>query len=205
MFKKLKEIQEEIKKTQKKFSKLTKEKKESFLQEISRIQNNLQKSRQKLFEDLKDRRITIDKKLTKTHKKLKVGLIRSFFNAKVRHLLSAPFIYSMIIPIVIVDIWIEIYHNVCFRLYRIPLVKRKDYIVIDRHKLAYLNIVQKMNCIYCGYANGLAAYTKEIFGRTEKYWCPLKHSRELPDPHNHYNDFFEHTDGEGYVNRKKAE
>jgi hypothetical protein len=75
----------------------------------------------------------------------------------IRHTISIPFIYGMGIVLVIFDIGVEIYHRICFPLYGIPLVNRKEYIKIDRVKLGYLNLVQKFNCLYCGYANGLMA------------------------------------------------
>ncbi len=92
-----------------------------------------------------------------------------------RNLLSAPFIYSMILPFLIFDISLEIYHRVCFFLYRIPYVRRRDYILIDRHKLPYLSLLEKVNCAYCGYANGLINYARAVAAETEKYWCAIKH------------------------------
>ena len=98
-------------------------------------------------------------------------------NRLVRHTLSAPLIYSALIPIVIMDLWIEIYHRVCFPLYKIPYVKRSNYIKIDRHKLKYLNWLQKINCAYCGYANGAVHYWTKIAADTEKYWCGIQHQK----------------------------
>jgi len=49
----------------------------------------------------------------------KVTVRRSFW----RYLLSAPFIYGMIVPALIWNLGLEIYHQICFRLYGIPLVK----------------------------------------------------------------------------------
>jgi len=59
----------------------------------------------------------------------------------------------MIIPAVILDFSLFIYQNTAVRLYKIPLAKRSDYIVFDRKELAYLNWIQKINCIYCSYVN----------------------------------------------------
>ena len=99
-------------------------------------------------------------------------------NIKWRYSISVPFIYGMIIPLVLFDISTEIYHNICFRLYGIPLVKRSRYIKIDRHKLKYLSWYDKINCAYCGYGNGLMNYTQTIAARTEKYWCGIKHKKD---------------------------
>ncbi|PLX07606.1 MAG: hypothetical protein C0596_10105 [Marinilabiliales bacterium] len=106
-----------------------------------------------------------------------------------RHSLSAPIIYSFLWPIIFVDIWSEVYHRICFPLYGLPYVKRKNYIRIDRHKLKTLNLIQKINCMYCGYVNGYINYLKEIGARTEQYWCSIKH--ETPEgfvePEHHKN------------------
>lgn len=90
-------------------------------------------------------------------------------------IVSMPFIYGMFPVLFILDIFLEIYHQVAFRLYGIPIVKRNDYIFIDRHKVEELSFMQKVNCVYCGYANGLLPYATEIARRTEHYWCPMKH------------------------------
>jgi hypothetical protein len=55
--------------------------------------------------------------------------------------------------------------------------------VFDRYHLAYLNVLEKLNCAY---ANGLIAYVREIAGRTEQYWCPIKHARRVIGAHSHY-------------------
>ena len=54
-------------------------------------------------------------------------------------LIVIPIVSSLIIPLAVTDIWIEIYHHICFPIYKIPLIKRSRYIKIDRHKLKYLN------------------------------------------------------------------
>jgi hypothetical protein len=94
---------------------------------------------------------------------------------KINKYLGAPFIIGMIIPLVFLDICLEIYHNICFRLYGLKMVNRKEYIFIDRHKLSKLTPVQKLYCVYCGYGNGLLPYAAKIASETEKYWCAIKH------------------------------
>jgi hypothetical protein len=129
----------------------------------------------------------------------KIGVWRKFRRTSwawfFRYLLSAPFIYMMIIPALTMHAFLEIYHRVCFRLYGIPLVKPHDYFIFDRRLLPYLNWLEKFNCCYCSYFNGLAAYTKEIAGRTERYWCPIKHSRVMKDKHSQYEKFVDYSDG----------
>ncbi len=95
-----------------------------------------------------------------------------------RHLIVAMVIWPMIVPIVFMDVGVEIYHRVSFPIYGKSYVSRKKYIKIDRYKLSYLNPLQKIYCAYCGYANGAIRYWTEIVGITEKYWCGIMHQEE---------------------------
>ncbi len=121
-----------------------------------------------------------------------------------RNFLSIPFIFSMIIPIVILDIFLEIYHNIAFRLYKIPLIKRRNYIKIDRHKLKYLSLLDKFGCTYCGYVNELLMYASAVSRETEKYWCGIKHKEDKDNNTFHiplyHKDFLEYGDEESYKN-----
>lgn len=119
----------------------------------------------------------------------------------IRHLLSIPFIYAMLIPVVLLDIFISIYQATAFPLYRIPKVQRSDYVIMDRRFLPYLNLIQKMNCLYCSYVNGLLAYAVEISARTERYWCPIKTAHKQPYAHAWYNDFAEYGDAQGWIEK----
>ena len=119
-------------------------------------------------------------------------------------MLTAPVIYSMIVPFLLIDGWASLYQAICFRAYRIPRVRRGDYVVFDRRKLAYLNWIEALNCVYCGYANGVTAYVREIGSRTEQYWCPIKHALRISDPHQRYVEFLEYGDAEGYRARLDA-
>jgi hypothetical protein len=77
------------------------------------------------------------------------------------------------------DIWMEVYHRICFPLYGMPYIKRGNYIIImDRAKLPYLNILQKLYCMYCGYGNGVLRYWAQIAGKTEHYRCGIQHKKQ---------------------------
>ena len=95
-----------------------------------------------------------------------------------RTILASPILYAMIIPLVIVDFCLELYHRTVFPILRIPKVTRREYIKIDRHRLPYLPLVLKLACLYCGYANGLLHYALRIAGDTEAYFCPIKHGMD---------------------------
>ncbi len=95
------------------------------------------------------------------------------------HLLSAPFIWLPFIGLIFLDLLTSLYQAVCFPIYHLPKVKRSAYILVrDRNKLAYLTPLEKIDCMYCGYANGVLLYLKEIAGRTEKYWCGIMHENK---------------------------
>jgi hypothetical protein len=74
---------------------------------------------------------------------------------------------------------------------------------MDRHSLSYLNPIEKVNCVYCGYFKGLIAYVQEIAARTEQFWCSIKHARKLAGFHKRYHKFFDYGDHQAY--RQKLE
>lgn len=117
------------------------------------------------------------------------------------NVITAPVIYSVVIAFVILDLFVTFYMWVCFPVYGIPRVRRRDHIVIDRHMLPYLNWVQKFNCVYCSYGNGVLAYAREVAARTEAYWCPIKHARRWEGAHEYYHDFMDYGDACDFVDR----
>lgn len=145
-----------------------------------------------------ERGIVIEQRKLKTS--MRAFLARSSFGA----VITAPVIYSMLLPLFLLDMWISVYQAICFRAYGIARVERRDYIAFDRGRLAYLNWVEALNCAYCAYANGVIAYAREIGSRTEQYWCPIKHALRISDPHQRYYEFLEFGDAEGYRTRLAA-
>lgn len=139
-------------------------------------------------------KIKFNSEVRKQNKKYKISVYQSFLWTRFREFLSIPFIYWMIIPAVFLDISLFIYQQTAFRLYKIPIVRKHDYIIYDRWKLDYLNWIQKVNCIYCTYVNGLFAYAVEVWWRTERYWCPIKHSQKLNSAHSWECDFADYWD-----------
>ena len=154
------------------------------------------------------RRVWFEKNIRDAHKKLKMSWFYWFISIRPKHLLSAPFIYGLIFPLLIFDIGVSIYQLTCFRLYGIAQVKRSDYIVFDHQHLAYLNVFEKSHCLYCSYATGLINYGREIAARTEQYWCPVKHAHKMLDTHHRYADFLDYGNAENYqenlVNIRKS-
>jgi hypothetical protein len=128
-------------------------------------------------------------------------------SAQATHLLTAlttPAIFALAIPLALLDLFVTAYQRVCFPVYGIERVRRARYFTLDRHRLPYLSALEKVNCTYCSYANGVLAYAREVTARTESYWCPIKHARPVRDPHGRYHTFAEYGDGAGYRRQGRA-
>ncbi len=144
-------------------------------------------------------RVVFDEAARRRHRELRVNLLVFLRATRPMVLVTAPFIYALIIPFVLLDLFVWVYQAVCFPVYKIPKVPRGDHIRIDRQHLAYLNGLQKLNCMYCGYSNGVIAWVREVAGRTEAYWCPIKHAAKVKGMHGHYPGFVDYGDGEGFA------
>jgi hypothetical protein len=143
-------------------------------------------------------RVRFEEATRRAHRRLKRSILQSLTETSLSHILTLPLIYSVTVPLVLLDVWMSLYQRICFPVYGIPRVRRREFIVFDRHYLAYLNAVQKAHCAYCSYANGVLAYVREIIARTEQYWCPIKHARRIEQPHERYHLFADYGDAEGY-------
>jgi len=146
-------------------------------------------------------RVAFEEELLRRHRALRQKLLPYILGAKPLVVLTAPVIYAGIVPFLLLDLFVSVYQAVCFPIYGIAKVKRSDYLVFDRHHLAYLNALEKLNCAYCSYANGLIAYVREIAARTEQYWCPIKHARRVIGSHARYALFDDYGHAEGYQQR----
>jgi len=162
------------------------------------IEVELAKRREALRYQLENKRIVFEKEALRMQRAIKVKLSHYIRDANPWVALSAPVIYSLIIPIVLVDLWVMAYQAICFPIYNIPKVRRRDYLVFDRHHLAYLNLLEKLNCAYCSYCNGAIAFVREVAARTEICWCPIKHARRVLGPHPHYQGFADFGDAEAF-------
>jgi hypothetical protein len=164
-----------------------------------RVSEEIGREAQEFGYSLKRGRARFKQEVREEHRALRTSLREYIRGASLRILVTGPVIYSLIVPLVFLDLVATIYQWTCFPAYRIPRVRRRDFIVYDRHHLAYLNAIEKFNCLYCGYANGMVAYVAEIAGRTEQYWCPIKHARRLRNAHSRYYRFFAYGDGGRYA------
>ncbi len=146
-------------------------------------------------------RVKFEEAVLAEHRKLKSSLAGYFFDSTFLTILTAPIVYLGVVPFLLLDLFLVVYQSICFPVYGIPKVNRADYLIFDRGQLKYLNLVERINCIYCSYGNGVVAFAREISGRTEQHWCPIKHARRLRSLHSRYAHFVDYGDAGQYRER----
>jgi len=175
---------------------------QEIIEQIMRLEKELtqaiQKKETEFYYHIKGKTVNFEEGTRKYHKTIITTIHKYIWNASLLNILTVPVIWFGLVPAVFLDLVASVYQLICFPIYNIPKVKRTDYIIIDRHALGYLNAIEKLNCIYCGYFNGLITYVQEIVARTEQYWCPIKHARKIKTLHSRYNKFFEYGDAVNY-------
>ena len=169
----------------------------------AKLIEELQKQQEEFSYVIRKRRVFFEENIIIRHREHAKRLMAYLRDAPLKHVVSAPFIWLCIIPFLLMDIICSLYQSVWFPIYRIPKVRRRDYIVFDTQYLNYLNIIEKINCAYCSYANGLIAYVQEIAARTEQFWCPIKHAKRIKNLHSRYHKFINYGDASKY--RQEAE
>jgi hypothetical protein len=132
------------------------------------------------------------------HRDLKHWLPSYLLQSEILAYITAPVIYSGVVAFGLLDLFLIVYQAICFPVYGVPKVRRADYIVFDRGNLKYLNLLERLNCLYCSYGNGVLAFGVEVAARTEQHWCPIKHAQRLRAPHSRYGHFIEFGDAQRY-------
>lgn len=162
------------------------------------IELEMKRKRAELQADFEETRVRFEREVLEQQRRFKTGVISYLLTANWMSVLTAPVIYALLLPMLLLDVSITVYQQICFRAYGIPRVKRSDYFVYDRAHLAYLNLIEKINCAYCSYGNGLMAFGREVVARTEQYWCPIKHARKIMAAHPYYTGFVDFGDAQSY-------
>ena len=150
---------------------------------------------------IRGKRVEFEQAVREAHGRLKTGFFRWLVTNRPANLITGPIIYSMIVPLVILDVFVSFYQATCFPIYRITRLRRGDFIVFDRQQLEYLNFIEKFHCTYCAYASRLVSYVSAIIGKTEEYFCPIKHARRILGSHARYNRFLDYGDAADYEGR----
>ena len=164
----------------------------------SEIELEMKLKRAELKADFDETRVRFEREVLEQQRRFKTGSIAYLLTANWLIVLTAPVIYALFFPILLLDLCITIYQHICFRAYGLARVRRGDYFVYDRTHLAYLNLIEKINCAYCSYGNGVMAYGREVVARTEQYWCPIKHARKIMAAHPYYTGFVDFGDAQSY-------
>lgn len=159
------------------------------------------RTREQFRYTLEGHRVRFAGEIARLHQRYRTGILAYLLKGNPLSILTAPLVYVMVIPLAALDLMLFAYQQVCFRIYGIRRVRRGDFVVIDRHRLGYLNGIEKFNCVYCGYANGLLAYAVEVAARTEQYWCPIRHARRAQNSHRRQAGFLDYGDAEGWRER----
>jgi hypothetical protein len=179
---------------------------EEILEKIQSLEKDLESEfethRERFQYRLENRVVRFEQEALAKHRKLKKGLLNFWRESQILNFLSAPVIYALVVPLILLDISLSLYQFICFPIYNIRKVARADFIVFDRYHLAYLNGIEKLNCTYCSYGNGVIAYGREIASRTEERWCPIKHAQRVRGLHPRYFQFDDYGDAESYRQRE---
>lgn len=162
------------------------------------LEVEFRKKREEIEFVMQGKRVRFAEEVQQRQRLYRVGLLRYLRAARWLVVLTAPVIYSGLVVFAAMDLFVTVYQALCFPVYGIPRVRRRDYMVFDRGDLPYLNAIERFNCFYCSYGNGVAAYLREVAARTEQYWCPIKHARRVLGAHDRYPDFFEFGDAESF-------
>ena len=171
---------------------------DELLARIEALQNELEQEYGRARDEWAQKRAELAEEFLRQQRRYKTGLLRFLARSRLLVMLTSPVIYAGWIPFLLMDLFVTLFQAICFPIYRIPKVKRADHFVFDRADLPYLNAIEKFNCLYCSYGNGVASYTREVAARTEQYWCPIKHARRIKNAHDRYPAFFDYGDAEAF-------
>ncbi len=165
------------------------------------IERKLESQRAQFRYRIEKQRAVFEDEVVRRHRRIKMGLLTFLRTSPLTSFIVAPFVYGLIVPLALLDLGVWLYLRVCFPAWGMERARRADYVIVDRHRLAYLNGIEKLNCAFCGYGNGVIAYARETASRTEQYWCPIKHALRVRSPHPRYRGFVDYGDGQGFRDR----
>ena len=175
---------------------------ENILKNIRQLEDELlaelDKKKKEFLYEVHKKRVRFSREVRTQHKKLYESTFRYIAGISLGNLATAPFIGLCMVAAVIIDFIVSFYQLTCFSVYGIPRVRRSEYIVVDRQYLSYLNPLEKISCVLCGYFNGVIAYVQEVAARTEQHWCPIKHARKMMALHSRYEKFVDYGDAVNY-------
>ena len=169
----------------------------------AKLGEEIDKQEAHLSYDIKNGYVSFEKEMMAKQQENMKSLWQWFTETPLLHLLSSPVVYMMVFPAMLLDVMLFIYTNVVSRVFKFDFLPRNAYVVFDRQYLGYLNSMEKLNCMYCSYFNGLTAYASAVAGRTELFFCPIKHAKKIAYKHEYYDAFLGYGDEEKYQKKLK--
>ncbi len=169
----------------------------------AKLEEEIEKQEPHLSYDIKNGYVSFEKEMMAKQQANMKSLWQWFTETPLLHLLSSPVVYMMVFPAMLLDVMLFIYTNVVSRVFKFDFLPRNAYVVFDRQYLGYLNSMEKLNCMYCSYFNGLMAYASAVAGRTELFFCPIKHAKKIAYKHEYYDAFLGYGDEEKYQKKLK--
>jgi hypothetical protein len=168
------------------------------------LERKLEAQQEKFQYRIEKQRAVFEENVVRQHRRIKAGVLSFLMHSPLSTLIVAPFVYGLIVPLAVLDISVYLFQLVCFPIWGMARVRRADWVIVDRHRLAYLNGVEKLNCAYCGYGNGVIAYARETASRTEQYWCPIKHALRVRKAPARYRGYIDYGDAGDFRARMEA-
>ena len=108
------------------------------------LEQELKKKQSDFFYRIENSKAVFEQKVINEGRAKIVSSLEYLSSFSMLAVLTIPFIWAMMIPALLVDIFVTIYQYICFPIYKIPKVKRGDYIIMDRYNLFYLDQVEKV-------------------------------------------------------------
>src|SRR5210317_1878976 len=85
------------------------------------IDNVLSEKRELFRYNFEKGKLKFEEGMRALHRAQRTGVWQYVRNAEVKHILVAPIIYLLFVPIILVDFSVSLYQLICFRVYGIPL------------------------------------------------------------------------------------
>ena len=105
---------------------------DELLERIQALQEQLEDEYRQSRETLQDKQRQLAEEVQRQQRRYKIGLFRFLLRSRLLVMLSAPVIYLGWIPFLLMDLFVTVYESICFPIYRIPKVRRRDYLVFAR-------------------------------------------------------------------------
>jgi hypothetical protein len=83
------------------------------------LEHDLQEARDRWRYRLEAGRVRFEREARLTHARLKQRIPPFLRESSPLTILSAPVIYSLVVPVAILDLWVSVYQRICFPIYGI--------------------------------------------------------------------------------------